>query len=267
MEENKNVCPCCGRHCDLSAPSCERGEEYKRTGVIPERKGHGEHGEHGHHEHGEHGRREHGDYGPRGPHGECGEHGPHHGPHGEPAPHGGPGRHKEWGSILDSERYASMDVDGKLMVNIHELRHMGRFGFDGKGGQNGILRMLSEDGAMTQRALTERLGIQPGSASEVLGKLEKAGFITRTQSEADRRTTDVALTDEGRAQAAEAASRRDARVHEMFSVLSEEEKAAFLATMEKLNRAWSEKGREYRREGHHGPRGEHRGPHGEHKHE
>ena len=158
-----------------------------------------------------------------------------------------------------------MDEDNKLMVMLHELRHMGRFGIDGKGGQNGILRMLSEDGAMTQRTLTERLGIQPGSASEVLGKLEKAGFITRTQSEADRRTTDVALTDEGRAQAAEAASQRDARVHEMFSVLSEEEKAAFLATMEKLNRAWAEKAKEHRREGHHGPHGEHRGHHGEQK--
>lgn len=260
MEENKNVCPCCGRHCDLSAPSCERGEEYARTGVIPEKKGHGEHGEHGE-RHGKDGHEHHGEYG------HLGEYGPHehHGCCGERPPHG-PGRRKEFGSILDSERYAAMDEDNKLMAMLHELRHMGRFGFDGKGGQNRILRMLTEDGAMTQRALTERLGIQPGSASEVLGKLEKAGFITRTQSAADRRTTDVALTDAGRAQAAEAAARRDERVHEMFSVLSGEEKAELLTAMEKLNRAWSAKAKEQGRDGCHGPHEGRHSRHGEHGH-
>lgn len=161
-----------------------------------------------------------------------------------------------------------MDVDGKLMVNIHELRHMGRFGFDGKGGQNRILRMLSEDGGMTQRALTERLGIQPGSASEVLGKLEKAGFIARTQNEEDRRTTDVSLTEAGKAQAAEVAAQREAKVHELFAVLTEEEKTVFLAAMEKLNKSWTERSREHRpgRPEEHEGHGGHHG-HGDHKHE
>lgn len=34
-------CPCCSRGCDLSAPHCERGEEYAKTGKIPEGAGHG----------------------------------------------------------------------------------------------------------------------------------------------------------------------------------------------------------------------------------
>ena len=33
MQEN-NVCPCCGRHCDLSEPHCERGREYLRKGNV-----------------------------------------------------------------------------------------------------------------------------------------------------------------------------------------------------------------------------------------
>lgn len=55
MIEEKNVCPGCGRHCDLTMPSCERGEEYARTGVMPERKAgeHGGHGPHGHPPHGD----------------------------------------------------------------------------------------------------------------------------------------------------------------------------------------------------------------------
>ena len=47
---------------------------------------------------------------------------------------------------------------------------------------------------MTQKALTARLGVQPGSASEVLNKLEQAGLILRTPSETDHRTTDIHLT-------------------------------------------------------------------------
>lgn len=57
------TCPCCGRHCPLTEPHCERGREYAKTGVIPttsplnegdvqSRRIHGEHD--GHCGHGEH---------------------------------------------------------------------------------------------------------------------------------------------------------------------------------------------------------------------
>ena len=93
---------------------------------------------------------------------------------------------------------------------------------------------------MTQRELTSRLRIQPGSASEVLGKLEAAGLITRAQSESDKRTTDVTLTPAGRETAKEAAAQRAARNAQMFSCLSEAEKAALLALLERVNAAWDE---------------------------
>lgn len=34
----KHLCPCCGRHCYLDEVQCERGAEYRETGVIPPRK-------------------------------------------------------------------------------------------------------------------------------------------------------------------------------------------------------------------------------------
>ena len=222
MEERTNVCPCCGKHCDLSAPSCERGEEYVRTGVIPEGKGHGEHDHHS--EHGGHGGHDH-----------CGGHGEHGG-------HRGHGRHGGHGRPFDRERYEALDTDGKLQVMIRELGHASRFHFDGKGGQGRILRILTESGTMTQRELTERLGIQPGSASEVIGKLEKAGLIARTASEADRRTADIRLTENGRTHAAEQAEHRLDRNREMFASLTEEEKETLLALLEKLNMSWANHG-------------------------
>lgn len=34
----KHLCPCCGRHCYLDEPQCERGIIYRETGEVPPRK-------------------------------------------------------------------------------------------------------------------------------------------------------------------------------------------------------------------------------------
>jgi len=34
----ENICPGCGRHCDLNEPHCGRGEEYRRTREMPEKR-------------------------------------------------------------------------------------------------------------------------------------------------------------------------------------------------------------------------------------
>lgn len=137
--------------------------------------------------------------------------------------------------------YTTMDLENKLIVNLRETGHMIRFLFEGKGSQKRILIILHESGGMTQRELTERLGVKPGSASEVIGKLESAGLILRTSSREDRRTTDIRLTEAGREKAEEALSQRKQRHQEMFSCLSEEEKADFLRLLEKLNADWDER--------------------------
>ena len=184
---------------------------------------------------------------PRGPHpGGPPPHGPHpHGPHPDgppppPPPHGhhGPGRGP--GPHIDPEHYAALDTNGKLFVLIGELGHASRFLLDGKSGQSRALGLLREGETMTQRELTERLGIRPGSASELVGKLERAGLITRTPSETDRRTTDIALTEAGAARREEWAGKEKNGMGELFAALSEEEKTALLALLEKLRAAWRE---------------------------
>ena len=138
-------------------------------------------------------------------------------------------------------RYDQMDINNKLVINLRDLGHMIRFLFEGKGSQKRILIILHETGGMTQRELTERIGIQPGSASEVIGKLESAGLIFRIPSLTDRRTTDIKLTESGKIKAMEAAQQRRTRHEEMFSCLSDEEKNTLLMLAEKLNADWNER--------------------------
>lgn len=181
----KIICPGCGRHCDLSKPHCSRGEEYRRTGEMPEQ---------------------------------------------------GYGKEKRY--EMRMAHYQAADTNDKLIINLRDLGHIMRFLYEGKASQKRILIILNEVKTITQRDLTEYLGIQPGSASEVLSKLESAGLIIRTQNETDRRTTDVSLTDTGRELAAEALAQRQRRHEEMFSCISEEEKEKLLSLMEIIYADW-----------------------------
>lgn len=181
----KNICPGCGRHCDLNEPRCGRGEEYRRTGERSDRQ---------------------------------------------------QGRERRHG--MKMERYHAADMNDKLIINLRDLGHMMHFLYEGKASQKRILIILNKAGRITQRDLTECLGIQPGSASEILSKLESAGLILRTQNEADRRTTDVCLTDAGREFAAEALAQRQKRHEEMFSCLSEEERQELLSLLERVCTDW-----------------------------
>lgn len=209
MEESKNLCPCCGRHCSLDAPHCQRGVEYAKTGGISTRPHHdGEHHDGGHH---------------------------------------GKGRHSE-----HMQRYQRLDIDNKLVFNLRDLGHRIRDFSDGKAGQNRILSILKESQPMTQSSLTEQLGVQPGTMSEVLGKLENAGLITRTPSEQDRRTSIIELTPSGLEAAETAIEEKQQRQAEMFSCLSEEEKNTLLTFLETLNHDWHHRygrgdGRRHRR--------------------
>lgn len=130
-----------------------------------------------------------------------------------------------------------MDTDGKLGILLHELHHMSRFGMESRGGQGRILKLLAKEGDMTQRLLTEKLGIQPGSVSEVIGKLERAGYVTRSENAEDRRTADIHLTQAGR----ERAEAREQEKPELFSALSEEEKSQLLTLLERLRGDWRER--------------------------
>ena len=137
-------------------------------------------------------------------------------------------------------QYESLDRNNKLIWNFRDIGHTMRQISEGRGSQKRILILLRETKGMTQKELTARLGVQPGSASEVLNKLEQAGLIFRTPSEADHRTTDIRLTPDGEALAKEASAKRAERHEQMFAVLSEEEKDILIVLLERVNAHWDQ---------------------------
>ena len=149
--------------------------------------------------------------------------------------------HKKSHQLHRLERNLAANINDKLIMNLRDIIHTMRSLYEGRGSQKRILIILHEVGKITQRALTERLGIQPGSASEVIAKLESAELITRTPSESDRRTADIQLSDKGRELASQAVNQRRRRHEEMFSCLSEDEKTELLTLLEKINTDWEQR--------------------------
>ncbi|MGN0771640.1 MAG: MarR family winged helix-turn-helix transcriptional regulator [Christensenellales bacterium] len=129
-------------------------------------------------------------------------------------------------------------MNEELIINLRDIGKMMRMQYEGKASQKRILIILNQSGVITQKKLTERLGIQPGSLSEIISKMEKSGLVVRTPNRYDRRTTDVELTDQGKALAKEAAEQRKKRHEAMFECLSADEKATLLALLEKVRADW-----------------------------
>jgi len=60
------------------------------------------------------------------------------------------------------------------------------------------LRILSEHDGLTQRELSEKVGVHPNTAVPALDNMEKHGLVTRVRHASDRRRMCVHLTPKGR---------------------------------------------------------------------
>jgi DNA-binding MarR family transcriptional regulator len=105
-----------------------------------------------------------------------------------------------------------------------------------RAGQGRVLHVLSLRSPMPQRELAYMLGVRPQSLSEVLGKLESAGFITRERDTTDRRTFLVDLTDTGRDAAGSSPATEDP-----FDVLDADEQQALSDMLSRVTTALREK--------------------------
>jgi DNA-binding MarR family transcriptional regulator len=61
-----------------------------------------------------------------------------------------------------------------------------------------VLKFLLDRSGCTQRELTKFLQITSSSCSELIAKLEQAGYIRRSENAVDKRTFDIFLTEDGR---------------------------------------------------------------------
>lgn len=90
-------------------------------------------------------------------------------------------------------------------------------------GQVPILKLLSDNGTMTQRQIAEEIRVTPATICGTIKRMERAGLIRRASSERDARVTCISLTDEGSERARQALQVIQLSHKELLRGFSEEE--------------------------------------------
>lgn len=93
-------------------------------------------------------------------------------------------------------------------------------------GQGRVLAILKMKPEISQRELSYLLNMSKQSLAELLAKLERSGYITREQSEEDKRVMTIRLTEDG-AKAADDVDDDTLETSTVLDCLNDEELAAF----------------------------------------
>ncbi len=103
-------------------------------------------------------------------------------------------------------------------------------------GQLAALGTLDRHGPLTPSELAAHERVQPPSMTRILGTLEQAGLVTRTDHPTDGRQVLVAVSPEGKAMLRADRQRRDAWLAQRMRDLSTEDLAALHRAAEVLDR-------------------------------
>lgn len=97
-----------------------------------------------------------------------------------------------------------------------------------------ILSIIKDNEPMSQKKLLDELGIRSASLSELLGKLERRGLISRSRDVQDKRNLIISCTKEGSSLVKSIKSTRKESFDDIFSVLSESEQEQLAKLLSKL---------------------------------
>lgn len=117
-----------------------------------------------------------------------------------------------------------------LVRRMHPKQGKGGMMDPGRG-QGRIIALLKMQPEMSQRDLSYLLDMRPQSLSELLNKLEKNSYITKTQSEADKRVMMIQLTELGKSVEQET---HHFEMKEVFSSLTEEEQQTMSGYLDRI---------------------------------
>ncbi len=97
-----------------------------------------------------------------------------------------------------------------------------------------VLQIVHEAEEATPKAISQRAGIAQATATALLDKLERRGFVTRRRGETDRRQVWIALTEAGREAVRAAPDPLQDRFTERFLELPDWEQAMIMAALERV---------------------------------
>ena len=141
---------------------------------------------------------------------------------------------------MASQSKKPKNKDAQLVDLFHHCAHVAVHRGNRSGGRSGTLSALLKTGPVSQRELAEVMNVRAATLSEQIARLDRAGLVERTPSEKDRRSVIVSLSEEGKKEARRCSRERTKYNEQLFSVLSDDDKAELISLLEKLSDHWSE---------------------------
>ena len=124
---------------------------------------------------------------------------------------------------MASQSKKPKNKDAQLVDLFHHCAHVAVHRGNRSGGRSGTLSALLKTGPVSQRELAEVMNVRAA-----------------TLSEQDRRSVIVSLSEEGKKEARRCSRERTKYNEQLFSVLSDDDKAELISLLEKLSDHWSE---------------------------
>lgn len=131
-----------------------------------------------------------------------------------------------------------LEQDLQLVRRLRRCGHLLHHIYNFSNGSQMRMLLRLRGGPMTQKELTDRLRIQPGSISEMLTKVEHAGWVEKRRSQRDRRNFELNLTDAGRVQADRFEKEQAEQANWLLEPLDEAQKQQLLALLDALIAHW-----------------------------
>lgn len=98
----------------------------------------------------------------------------------------------------------------------------------------GMLTILDAEGPISQRALSERTGVDASTMVQRMDALEAEGLIERSRKAADRRSYEIELTTKGREVLEELRDEAGTHMERVFGALTREEHAELHRLLQKV---------------------------------
>lgn len=98
-----------------------------------------------------------------------------------------------------------------------------------------VLRIVEDAGEITPKMIAQRAGVAPATATALIEKLARYGYLARRRSETDRRKYWVSLTSAGIEAIHSAPDPLHERFSEAFEAIPNWEQAMILAALERVN--------------------------------
>jgi DNA-binding MarR family transcriptional regulator len=132
--------------------------------------------------------------------------------------------------------YQLFDESDDLFRLMRRCGHVLYHSQEQNNGQGRIIHILSLRGTISQRELQDILHIQAGSLSEIVGKLETKGYLTKERDANDQRKLILKVTSKGRKSPEEKQYMKSRE--ELFSSLNDQEQMQLKKILRKLLEDW-----------------------------